>query len=1109
MFAPASLSHSWSLPGTSGAFRALVSPDSSRIYVVSNSAGDAFLAVVTPTGEILSSPRWIGSEVRDMRVAPDGKHLLILSGNGLYVRDTADLFGSSAMFLRTGPTPAAIEVSNDSRIAYILDPANSRLIAEDITCMCVSNTIEIPATASSIAPGPNGMLYVASEGRLMEIMPTNSRGELMVRRTMTLPTGFLPTRPEFSPDGRMLIVLNSSPSGIPGAFYDLESGARRSLWEFGRRFGQILAPSNDYALAVAADGMLYAIPFLTLEPTGPLFGLRAIRSIVISNEAPRARSVFALTGGSDGPATLTRVDLDTFEREDVAAGTAARISYLGTAGSSVSMLLASSEVVTASPGEPLPPLIVRAIGADGRPVMDAPVTWSAPSGFSARYPAMTVTNASGYAEAGYSAPYVFGAYTVTATVGAIQTKFAVVVSVPPAPNDGLEETAQRVSILSGQGQVTWEAQMAREPLLIQVLRKDGSPLPGAQVEWWIDALEEREGSAALEAPACGVRERVRTCVSDSEGKSGVQFRPIEVPYGKAFSLMRVTAQVVHDGETVGASEFHIAMLPVGGVLNYELAAPAAGTVLDLHRGQPIGNPIAIRVWTADHEALSNVRVNISAADQTLNAHCLGGMQLTDTAGNAACALVGSGSLGSSALIIDIGGVHHIQDALSATVVVGPPARIVKVSGDSQSGKPGDQLQVPLVASIRDGAGFALPGTPVSWDVIRGSALLSSWRSAANAAGDVSSIVTLGTAPGPVVVRVRAQNAWADFTLSNEPVTAVEAAGGDGQSVPPNRIFKPLVVRVLSAQGPLPNVPVVFAVTKGSAALWTSDAMTGADGTASVILTAGAVIGAVTVTATAAGEKAEFSLEVTEAGPVLDAGGFVNAASFEPGVSPGGLVSVFTNGLLPGAPQLNVGACLAAEPEDGQFPLALGGVDVTFAGTRAPLLAFCRTAQEQHQINLQAPFALAPGTFDVTVRAGSGSLPPIAAVARGVQVAKAAPGLFQTFAGGRLIAIAIRPDGSLVTPSNPALRGETVHVYATGLGPLVEGSSRPAYTPAVELAGSGASGVTAEYVPNSIGLFVVSLAIPADVQAGEAELRLNIITDADEVIRGAAARLPVQ
>lgn len=1110
LFAPASLSHSWTLPGAS---RVLISPDGSRMYVVSNSAGEAFLTVATPTGEILSAPRWINAEARDMRVTPDGKHLLILSGNGLFVRDTADLFGSSTTFFHTGPTPVAIEVSNDSRIAYILDPANKRLIAEDITCMCVTSGIEIPGTASSIAAGPNGMIYVAAAGQVMELAPKNQRGELVVRRTIKLPGGFMPKQPEFSPDGRMLLVLNSAPSGAPGAFYDLESGVLKLLWEFGPRFNEILAPSSEYALAVAADGMLYSIPFLTLEPAGPLFGLRAVRSIVISAEAPRARSVFALTGDPDAPATLTRVDLDTFEREDVAVGTAARLLYLGTAGSTASMVLQSSGVVTVSPGEPLPPLIVRAVDADGRPVIGAPVTWSAPSGFTSNYPAMAETNAAGYAEAGYSAPYVFGTYQLTATVGTIRTDFALIVSFPPALNDGLEDTARSVSILSGQGLVTWEGRIPSEPLMIQAFQKDGSPLSGAQVLWSVEALEERPGLAALEAPPCGDRDGVRTCISDSEGKSSVRFRPIEVPYGKAFSLMKVTAQVVHNGETVGASEFYVAMLPVGGVLNYELVEPAAGTVLNLLRGQPISYPIAVRVWTADNEALSNVRVNISAADQTLNAHCLGGMQLTDTAGNAACALVGSGSLGSSALIIDIGGVHYIQDVLSATVVAGPPARIVKLDGDGQSGKPGDELPTPLVASIRDGAGFALPGTPVSWEVVRGSALLSSWRSVANAAGDVSAVVTFGATPGPVVVRVRAQNAWADFTLSNEPIAAVEVASGDGQSVPPNRVFKPLVVRVLGAQGPLPNVPVTFAVTKGSAALWTPEVKTGADGTASAILTARAALGEVTVTATAAGETAEFSLAVTEAGAVLDADGFVNAASFEPGVSPGGLVSVFTNGLLVAAPQLSVGSCLTAEPVEGQFPLNLGGVEVAFADTRAPLLAFCRTAQEQHQINLQTPFDLTPGTFDVTVRAGSGSTPPVAAVATGVQVAKAAPGVFQMFAEGRLIAIAIRPDGSLVTPSNPALRGETVFVYATGLGPLIDGAGdevqRPAYTPVVELAGIGASGVTAQYLSDSIGLFVVSLAIPEDVQAGEAELRLNILTDADELIRGAAARLPVE
>lgn len=104
-------------------------------------------------------------------------------------------------------------------------------------------------------------------------------------------------------------------------------------------------------------------------------------------------------------------------------------------------------------------------------------------------------------------------------------------------------------------------------------------------------------------------------------------------------------------------------------------------------------------------------------------------------------------------------------------------------------------------------------------------------------------------------------------------TAIAATDGNGQSAEVGKPFaKPLTATVTGAGGdPVPNAPVTFAVTGGSAAFGTSataSTTTNAAGAAvSPTLTAGATAGPVTVTATSGTFTATYTLTVTPA-PVV-------------------------------------------------------------------------------------------------------------------------------------------------------------------------------------------------------------------------------------------------
>ena len=137
---------------------------------------------------------------------------------------------------------------------------------------------------------------------------------------------------------------------------------------------------------------------------------------------------------------------------------------------------------------------------------------------------------------------------------------------------------------------------------------------------------------------------------------------------------------------------------------------------------------------------------------------------------------------------------------------------------------------------------------------------------------------------------------------------------------------------------------------------------------------------------------------------------VNAISLREGaVAPGEIAAIFGTGLGPDAGV--TGALDAA----GLLPATLGGVEVRFDGTAAPIFY-----AQSGQVNVQVPYTVAGSeTVAVEVRyqgklAGAASVP----------VAPSAPAM---------LALATNPDGSPNAESAPAPRSTWMTFYATGEG----------------------------------------------------------------------------
>lgn len=224
-----------------------------------------------------------------------------------------------------------------------------------------------------------------------------------------------------------------------------------------------------------------------------------------------------------------------------------------------------------------------------------------------------------------------------------------------------------------------------------------------------------------------------------------------------------------------------------------------------------------------------------------------------------------------------------------------------------------------------------------------------------------------------------------------------------------------------------------------------------------------------------------ALDLPAQTPVILENGVVNAASqiqAEP-VAPGALVAISGRDLT----------AAAGQPENRPLPLAFNDVSVTFGGVAAPI-----SLVSPSRIQVVVPSILPPGTTEVVItRAGSASAP------QSVGVRTHAPGIFSIL-GRALVAntdsTLAQPAGSLPAMNcRPAVSGEAILIYATGLGPVdppvVDGAdsmdqARQTTTlPKVTIGGESAAVVFSGLSQQFPGVYLITAIVPATAPAGAA------------------------
>ena len=221
-------------------------------------------------------------------------------------------------------------------------------------------------------------------------------------------------------------------------------------------------------------------------------------------------------------------------------------------------------------------------------------------------------------------------------------------------------------------------------------------------------------------------------------------------------------------------------------------------------------------------------------------------------------------------------------------------------------------------------------------------------------------------------------------------------------------------------------------------------------------------------------------------PVYSAAGIVNASDYSPGpFAPNSVVSLFgTNLSFAPAP-------LIASLSGNTLQTQVGGVSVLIDGSPAPLLFV-----SAGQINFMVPSTEIPGNSVVQVVRQSVAGPAVT-----ISLVNAAPALFVPSNSSYVLAQDWNNNSAAITPDAPAHSGDTVVLYATGLGytqpnPLPgEVAATAANTvaaPQVLLNGAAIDSTLIKYsglTPSSTGLYQINFVLPGGFTA-DAEIRLS-------------------
>lgn len=1096
---PESLNQIATVQAATDAYAAFIQPGApGKTYIVGRSSSNT-VTVVSAANQVITSIN-LPNGTSDAAMTNDGRRLLVVSNQAaqLTIIDTA----SDAVTLTLPlPAPALSIVTNfDSTRAFVLSQQGVVVTAFDLTNFQQVGTLSLASEAtqlSSLTFGPNGLLYATTVNRLWEIDPRT----LQLTKPLGLPfTGNPGSRALITPDGTRAIMTNATPTqGSSVILFDLSGTAPpQGLFLGGLLFNNLRLISNNSALAFSpSGGQFYQITWNpltsnTLSIAGlPPITTQPLRGFAVTSEFPNSR-----TGYVGLENAIYRFDsaTNTVLNQTALAGLAGTVALVRQPSTNPPATMQGINVSQfVLPGATSLPLVTRILDQDGNPVAGVRVTYTTNQTNAVLSTAQAISNNEGYAQAFVTTPNQNLNFLVTAAIeGNFTQIFTILVNSSGVPGGG--SGTGTVSVAGGNGQLVQSRTASLRPMQVRVRDAQGNPVVGALVAWTITNGGGTLSASESTTDGNGIASNtfIGNLLLSTLSSFATSTIAASTPLGTVnFTMITIPERADNDPFRPSGRPIIQQVAPNPGVT--ELRGPLGTTLRGAFQFRVLagGGPLLL-------QPIPGVGIQaVSDGDLTTGpqVECQSDAQ-SDNTGTVTCDLRLFNRTGVANVVVTIGGLENFP--FQVTITPGAPGRVTALQGNNQRGVAGRQVAQALVARVDDGFGNILNGVDVTWRVVSGNVRLvqtvsrSSNGLVINAQGQgelssglVSTGVVLGNTPGEARIRAQISNTiFAEFTVTTDvSFGTFTRVSGDGQSAAQSQAFAdPLVVRITDQnQAPLAGATISFATT-GDLRLSSATATTDAQGLARVSVTAGPTAGSFTVSATVSGSTlapVTFNLTVRPPGPNITS--IVNGAGgANSGVAPCGIATINGNNLAPG-----ITGTLSGQSLLGTLALTLNNTTVTFGGVTAPIASISNVAGVE-SISVQVPCEAGLGSIPVTVRTGQ-----VTGTAN-VTVRPTAPGIFETLEGSLRYAVAQRPNGSFVSPSNPALRGETIRLTVSNLGQTsptaitnVVGTpgQRATADLLIGLNNEGVDILSAEYSVGQNGLYVITFTIPMNSPTG--------------------------
>ncbi len=467
---------------------------------------------------------------------------------------------------------------------------------------------------------------------------------------------------------------------------------------------------------------------------------------------------------------------------------------------------------TGAAGDLIPQdLVVRVTDAGGTPVADAQVVFSIASGGGSLSAVSATTNLDGLASTRWTLGPTIGEQRVQATVGGVSSSATfVAVASAGAPAE--------ISITAGNNQSgPAGAAVATRPTVLVVDRFD-NPVPGVSVFFSVSA-----GGGSVTGSGA---------TTDAAGLASVGSWQL----GPAVGVNRLTALAVFNGVSGNPVEFTAtATAGTAATLSARTSTTLSGVV-----GSSITPLPSVLLTDAAGNPVSGVQVTFAPSTGST---ATGLVTATDAAG---VATVSSWQLGTSAssysLSASAAGVAT-PVVFTAAARAAAPANVSAVAGNGQSAPVGRPVDIEPSVRVTDGFGNPVSGVAVEFTVTGGDGFAFSRNQITNANG-IATVGgwTLGDTPGANTLRAQVTGTGiagnpVTFTATGTPgvpATITLQAGNAQTAQVGTAVPAPPSVIVRDARGnPVSGITVQFIVTAGGGSVTGGNAVTAANGIASV------------------------------------------------------------------------------------------------------------------------------------------------------------------------------------------------------------------------------------------------------------------------------------